>query len=495
MSTKGIGLLDSVITTLEKQPAIHLGQQDVEQSRGKLQQESGQFDTTLDATLSHDHADVPLTELDVLSGESPLTDTTTAQMDLSKQFRTGVTVNPSVQVVRTEDTPSLFNPSNAATVNFTISIPLLKGLGTKATGANELAARWDLQAGILTLRHTLSQQVLSTVTSYWDYLAAARVLDLRRISEKRAKESYSDTRKLIQGDEKAASEIELVSANLASKTAARIEAERALVIARHALGLAMGLLFQEIDSLPLPVDDFPRAGDQAISKVGSGAALKLFTDRSLENRADYLASKESQESAKVLVEQARNGLLPQLDFQVGVGYSGLDEGSRFSNFGLALRDNIPGYSATASLTYKWPFKNNTARGLFLQSVSTYRKTVISTDDLARNIDSKVVQDISDLMKSSLELAGYYKSVGHYKKAVENEGKKFHLGMSTLVELFTTEDNLITAQLSLISAQVTHAKALAQLRFDTGTLLADREERIQVGVVELTTIPFIDGSER
>ncbi len=494
---KGIGLLDSVTITLKKQPFIHLQEQDVEASHGRLQQESGRFDTSLGATLGHDRRDIPLTDLERQSlpgSASQLTETSTTKIDLRKEFRTGVSVTPSIGVTRTNTAPGPAQPANAGTVNFMISVPLLKGLGTGAAGANELAARRDMEASILTLRRTLSQQVLTTVSSYWDYLAALRILEQRSASEARAERSYSETKQLIEGDERAAADIERVAANLAVKAAARLEAEQSLFRAKHALGLAMGLPFEEIESLPLPVDDFPRAGAQNINKINTAAALKLFTDQSLKHRTDYLASEKAQESAQILVEQARNNLLPQLDFQVGLGYSGLKEGADVLSFSAAPIDNIPGYSALASLTYRWPYKNNTARGLLLQATAAYRKTVIAADDLGRNIKSSVSQNISDLSKTALELAKYYDAADHYRKAVENEREKFLLGMSTLSDLLTTEDNLIAALINLISAESAHAKALARLRFETGTLLAYGQERISVGIEELTSVPFIEESE-
>jgi outer membrane protein TolC len=78
--------------------------------------------------------------------------------------------------------------------------------------------------------------------------------------------------------------------------------------------------------------------------------------------------------------------------------------------------------------------------------------------------------------------------------VENERQKFFLGMSTLSDLLTTEDSLINATIGKIAAEFAHARALVQLRFETGTLLADREDRISVGMEELTTVPSVEESK-
>ena len=108
IDAKGIGVLDSVTATLEKQPAILLQQQNVETNRGALQQQSGAFDTSIGAALSDSHQNIPITQLQaqqslgVPNATNQLTETTTTNLNLSKTFRTGVSFTPSIGVVRTD---------------------------------------------------------------------------------------------------------------------------------------------------------------------------------------------------------------------------------------------------------------------------------------------------------------------------------------------------------------------------------------------------------
>ncbi|MFP5211838.1 MAG: TolC family protein [Acidobacteriota bacterium] len=481
---EGLRLLDAVRITIERQATIQSQEQTVETYRGLLQEQSGAFDTTLESTLGFSHEDVPN-----LTGVQELTETTTAQVGVSKLFRNGVSIGPNVQLLRTDAPP--VTAQDASTVNFQIDVPLLKGLGTSATGALERSAREDYQGSLYTYRHTIAQEVLATVSAYWDYLSAVRTLEQRIVSEARAEQHRQDIKKLIEGDELAASEMEQIAANLASKTALRFEAERGLVSAKHTLGLAMGTSFEEIEALPSPADPFPSIQPRELEKAFGG--LSRIVSEALAHRADYLASGIAQESARILVEQAKNNLLPQLDLQVGVGYSGLERGTEPSRFFSSLANDIPGYSASVNLTYKWPVQNNTARGILLQKQAAFRQAEIQSKELARTISSSVSQDLSDLRNRTLEFIKFDESVGHYRKAVENEKRKYLLAMSTLSDLLTTEDNLTDAVLGKISAEGALAKALAQLRFDTGTILALENERISVGMKEVATVPFVDPS--
>ena len=63
-----------------------------------------------------------------------------------------------------------------------------------------------------------------------------------------------------------------------------------------------------------------------------------------------------------------------------------------------------------------------------------------------------------------------KSFEEYKKAFVNEQLKFKQGMTTLLNLIQIQDRLVYAHSSFISAKLQFAQALAELRYETGTLI-------------------------
>lgn len=84
----GIKLVDAVKATLEKQPDIRFQEQEVEISRGLLQNSRGQFDPALKISGGHDHEYTPLSSSNDFSKQE--TDTRSIQLSLSKKFRNGV---------------------------------------------------------------------------------------------------------------------------------------------------------------------------------------------------------------------------------------------------------------------------------------------------------------------------------------------------------------------------------------------------------------------
>lgn len=486
----GIKLLDAVKITLTKQPNIHLQKEQAKLKKGNMQSARGQFDTTLNISTGYNHEEIPLSTSQQLMQDisKTETDTTSYEVNLSKQFRTGITVSPGIKMTRTEISSYSSDPTNEARADFLVTVPLLKGRGVKATGANEMAAEKEYEISLFELQHTISENILNTVLAYWKYLGAIKTLDQLKESESRAQAFVRETKTFIMADKRPAAELEQALANLADKTISRIAGEQRIFEEKHNLGLAMGISFNEIESLPLPTDIFFLIKDEDIAKIY--AVRQELIKESLDRRADYLASKDQKNYHKVLLTAARNNLLSKLDLNFNLGYSGLDEGTDSSTFITPLYNNVPGLSFALSLNYQWPFANNSARGFLLQKRSAYEQSVIAARDLARNISSRIMVSIAGLRSSASELARSQEAVASYRNAVDNERKKFKLGISTLLDLMQIEDRLTNALLNKISAHLKLSNSLARLRFETGTLLTAEQTQISVGMEELTTIPLL-----
>ena len=485
---KGLNLLKAAQITLANDPNIRLQEKNVEISKGKLQAARGQFDVTLQSSFARTRDNVPLTEADkiVYGVSQDRTDETAASLGVSKQFRSGAVITPGIEITKSNNIDDDDVPANRAEVSFTIELPLLRGRGKAAAGANEMAAEIDCKASRLDLRHTISGRVLNTVSAYWNYLAGKKRFDILKESETRAGILVKETEILVKADEIPAGDIKQLLANLAGKTAERIEAEQNLFEARQNIGLAMGIPSGEIVSLPLPSDEFPKIGKQDLQ-----VKVSVFTDEALKRRADLLASKEREKSAEVLLKAAKLGLRPQLDLSFGFGYAGLDEGEETGDFFSALSNDESDLNASASIGGEWPITNNSNRGILVQMESVYQQQVIQTGNLKREINSNVAVAESALRNSIRELTKCQEAIHLYQMAVDNEKEKLKLGDSTLIDVVAIEDRLTNVLINKVSVQIQCANALANLRFETGTLLSPDEEEISVGMQELTSVPFTD----
>ena len=484
-----IDLLNAVQMTLANQPNIQLLKHDIDSKTGQLRIEHGRFDTTLGTSLGESHADIPRSTLDQLLGVQEITDTTQYSIQLTQEFRSGVTIQPGISLNRIYTQEPNYPTENRARIDFIMTVPLSKSGGRDVTEAGERVARKAVDISMLRMRHQTSLSVLTAVKAYWHYLAAEKELQQLSQSESRAENFVRDIRVLIEQDERPPADMEQAQAYLAEKKSARTAGTQNLFEARQQLGLAIGIPFDQITILPRPTREFPAPDPDEISSCAAGQS-DAFMPQSLALRQDYQAMEVQQEASRILLNAARNGLQPKVDLAIRVGYNGLDEGSQMLNTLSALGDNFPGVSVSAGISYKWPFNNNAAYGALMQHQAEYEQTRIMTDDLSRSIYSSVATALSDLVTSSEQLAHTQKASSSYKKAVENENIRFKMGVSTVLDRITVENSMTNALLQEIAAQEKFSNALARLRFETGTLLDITDRELSVGILNLTTLPSV-----
>jgi outer membrane protein len=78
--------------------------------------------------------------------------------------------------------------------------------------------------------------------------------------------------------------------------------------------------------------------------------------------------------------------------------------------------------------------------------------------------------VTGLRHSVQQLAESVESVRRYTTAVQNELTKRQAGTATLLDVVNMEDRLVSAQVAEIAARQAYAVAIAQLRYETGTLV-------------------------
>ncbi len=488
---KNLRLLEAVQQTIAKQPDILLNEWQVKVNEGLWQMQRGTFNTTVSASVSEVTTHTPLTRLSQASyGTSESVSRVTGySVGINKEFRSGVELSPDITMSSTEDLATNTNTTNFATVTFGIKIPLLRERGRAANAASEMSAKILTESSRYDLNYTTSQSILSTVSEYWNTVAAMDNLEIAEKAESRARYMLEQTKILVDAGEHPASDINKLAANLHGKTSTRISRIQGLFEARQALGLAMGLQFDEIVATPLPFEPLLDVDDADLNKLPIAQAL---IDMGLERRADLIALKKEQESAKVLMTGARKNLKPQLDFDLDLGYIGFTEDVRrqrtLRQYTAPLNQQVAGLNFSAMFSLELPVMNDLRRGTYVWRNAQREQAIISTNNLTRQIVSKIVVAMSDVIQSAAELKKAHESMLVYQTAVEKERLKLKLGESTIIDLIDVDDRLTIAMLKEVSARLSYANSLVQLRFETGTILSPDLKNISVSMKELTTVP-------
>jgi outer membrane protein TolC len=342
-----------------------------------------------------------------------------------------------------------------------VTLPLLRGRGTDARGAFEKAAHIGVDATKLAAQHQASVSVLRTIQAYWNLRSAQASLAVARSSAELQGRIGTLTQQSIDAGELPKVEFARVQASDARSRARVQEGERTLHESRVALAQAMGVAVDEQpDTLPLAREEFPVAtGDLTAADV-----VRLTTNAQAQ-RADIRSSLLMEDANKVLERQAETDKRPRLDVIDSLWFTAL--GERSVNTAI---DRWVGPSTDISLELEKPLGNNAAQGRYAQRQAERRQQQISTLDLRRQVTLAIIRAARSMAQARLRAEQAAGAVDAYQKTVDADIERFRAGDVTLIDTLLTEQQQVDAKLALISAQQDLAELIAQLRFESATLV-------------------------
>jgi outer membrane protein TolC len=482
----GLDLLTAVRWTLERDPNVALEEARLEAARGVLVVARGEFDPVIAASTTVSESRIP-DSADSVTETRALEST----LGLSFKLRSGLSLEPEVSLRRSEDLEASDLPGNEGTVTFRIRQPLLRGRGREVTTAREAAAERELAAAALDLEQRISDRLRAVVSQYWTWLAAEVDLEVLRASEAGSRELLEKTRLLIAADQVPAAELVQLEANLAAKESATIGGEQALFRARQDLGREIGLEAGEIAALSRPADTFPALDASTVPGLGQSA---VWVDEARRRRADHRAAEARWEGAEILRRAAASDLQPVLDLIFAPTWSGFDTGEGAGRYFAPLGRNVPGAGASLGFSLLWPTGNHEAEGVLIQSEAALRQSALEVERVAKALGADVPAALDGLRRSAQRLEKANQAVRLFERAVVNEEKKLRAGTSTLLDLISQQDRLTAARQSEVAAELAVAQALVRLRFETGTLFADRGEAAEIQASRLITVPSVRRDE-
>lgn len=405
----------------------------------------------------------------------------------TKLFRNGVNSSAGLTYMQTGNRPG-DPPINRSSLFLQLDVPLLRGSGTRDTGAPELAAKYDLEASLLTLRHTVSSTVLSTSLAYWGAVGAREQLKLLIRNTKISGALVELTSELIKGGslDVAPADLAEIQTKEAQARVQQTQGELALVQAVQTLGLNMGLDEWEVQDSPLPTENFP----PLISREQfENISRRALARAALERRADLAASIQLQKSHKALLDQARLQLRPQLNLRFRGEMNAVDFGINYRHYVSAFAGRYSGPGFIVSGNFEWAPANNVAKGNILQQEAGSRQAVLASYDLSRNISSAVLVDLAALDSSLRQIEAADAEANFSRQALEAARTRFKLGQTSILDTIILQERYISALADVITARQLYAQSLVQLRFDTATLIPTNSGTASLILYQdLTTLP-------
>jgi hypothetical protein len=173
-----------------------------------------------------------------------------------------------------------------------------------------------------------------------------------------------------------------------------------------------------------------------------------------------------EDANKVLERQAETDKRPRLDVIDSTWFTAL--GERSVNTAI---DRWVGPSTDISMELEKPLGNNAAQGRYAQRQAERRQQQISTLDLRRQVTLAIIRAARSMAQARLRAEQAAAAVEAYQKTVDADVERFRAGDVTLIDTLLTEQQQVDAKLALIAAQADLAALIAQLRFESATLVS------------------------
>jgi outer membrane protein len=467
----GLGIVSAVRSTLEHHPLLEAQRQQVAISRAVKQQRTGAFDHQLAWEAAERYTRTPLLLAEQAGVvRSVFTENSfTLQGSAQRLLRSGISFGPTVALDRATGDSQTLGGLNRARIGFDGTVPLLRGRGKAVVAAGETAAAIEVEASTYDLGRQAADLVRSTATSYWQYLASLRQLEIATQSETRGREYVQAVTALVEADRLPRSEVNQAQANFDSRAAGRFGLEQQVVEARSALALAMGVPADQIAALPAPSDAFPDGLAEApLSRTPDN--VQRLIDLALRRRADYLSADKKVEAAGVLRQATANRLRPQFDLAMSGGYSSLKPGRGAGDFLVSPFTDTSGGDAFVGVRWSRPMANTTALGEVAEAEAAYQQAMWLRTERARVIAADVMNAVTALQTGFLRLGKATDAVRGFRAALDGEQDKLRLGLGSITDLLTVEGRLNDALQELVGAQQAYAVGVVQLRYASGTLI-------------------------
>jgi outer membrane protein TolC len=477
--------------TLSNSPTVQRQQIQNRIAETAQQTARSQFDYILFSDLNASRSGYNLLTPDprrAIVGSDIQTNDLTLSTNLQRSFRSGIRANVGMNYQRVADSYplTLFNEevgpffaNNAVSTSFSIVQPLFRGRGREIVTANETIAEKGWQSQQDNAAFITSSQLLNTVSSYWQYLAATESLAAYQQNEARIRNMLEVTEQLVAADKKPSGDLTQIRADLRDKERQTVLAQQFLFAARQNLGRSLGLTTIASENIGPPESPFPNVEEQ--TEIPPLSAL-LETAR--QQRTDLKALRIMLEQQQTQLKLAKNNLKPQLDLRLFGNYGGSAMGNGADRFFRALTNNEGRQvQLGAGLSFQFPLNNNLAEANLLQTQLQINDQQVLLGDQIRQIELNVSISYNNYINSVQAVNKARQSLENYRTVFANEQYKFQQGLTTLLNLILMQERLTFSELDYIQARQQYAIALAQVRFETGALFNSRNLGVSDQIID------------
>jgi outer membrane protein TolC len=407
---------------------------------------------------------------------------------------TKIQVSPALEALDNggqNKTVNDYFPMSAGAIKFITRFPLW-GRGDLAEAIGDYQNKKHLyDSAQAEIHHKIAKILKEAVGAYWDNRAATQTYALRKESLDRIEKWAAKIHEVINGMENAdavkaqfGSDLDRIEGFVQEKRKDLNNAETALNTSREKLAKSLGITIEKATEMGDATDDMPVAGE-----LDTQFDPAQWSELAINNRMDIQARKLEEKGATEMLDWFMDFNYPEVNLILAAHQQVVDFGNGGPEGYFAALGNPSGdLGYTAGLQFSMKLGNSAGLGRATQATLLKMKAQIGLKQIMQEagvITKSLASQVSSNIKSADSAA---QSANAYRKSVDSSRADKSQTIATAYRQFETERDWINAEADRIQAEADLAKLIAEVRFQTGTLVQHGGDAQEVRLTDLVTLP-------
>jgi len=388
------------------------------------------------------------------------------------EYDVGVRTNRFVNDLTRDQTVGQFNPEYRTFTGLTFLQPLLQDYGREANEAKITVSYRNKAIADQVFRQTLSGIVKDVIAAYYDAFLSYEDAMVKRFEVEVLRRMAVEKRDQLERGTATELDAAMVKSALAESYERFLLARQTLLTKNGDLLMLMQQEF-EFESYPvfLPIDA-PSAHRPELDP-------HALACEAMENRPEYLMAVQNVEKLGVVLKYRENQLLPRVDVEGTIGYSGLS-----GNYGEAFDQAYggQGHEYGLGIVVSVPLGNTEKKALYAETENQRRQALIQVKKEELETSILINRHITAVQTHEKRLHAARMSTRIEMDHLEKTRESLEKGAISESALMKVERDVSETRLRQYAAAADLQKSLADLYETSGTLLT----RYGVNVAEASS---------
>ena len=441
-----------------------------------ISQEEANFEATFNGSAIYSKSDTPTASTLDISGSS--VEYSYIDYGIEIPLRTGGTLTFDLvdTGTKTDSIYSVYNPSYENDFAVSISQPLLKNAGRRASTYYVRRAQYNSTMTDLQTKLAAIRIIAEVDKAYWRLYATRRMLEVRKQQYDLAKATFEETERFVEVGTKPRIEIIRTKKTMAETLERIIRAENDVRQSERELKRMINKKGLGMETRTIIIPSSPP--DPIRYKIDR----KSMVEHALKNRMEMLELEVQLAMDDMKIEYNRNQILPNFTFNYKYNINGLGE-NRGDSYDMLTKNDYWDHKFTLNMTI--PLGNKKAKSALRQSVYERAQRLVTKENREAEIKSDVLNQVDTLEATWQSILACRQNTILSDEQYKAEKRQYELGLVNSRDVLDAQTNLAEAQRAEIEAITNYQIALIDLAHATGTLL---------GAAKVEWSPIVPGNE-